>query len=58
MRVLLDRPSIEIFGNDGRIVITAQRGLKGEVGTVKAFTEGGTAKLISLEVNELESVWK
>ena len=58
MRVLLDRPSIEIFGNDGRIVITAQRGPKGQVSTVKAFADGGNAKLVSLEVNELESVWK
>ena len=58
IRVLLDRPSIEIFGNNGRVVITNPRGSKGEVSTVSAFAEGGTAKLISLEVNELESVWK
>ena len=57
IRVLLDRPSIEIFGNDGRIVITVPRGTKGQVGTVKAFAVGGQTTLVSLKVNELKSIW-
>ncbi|MBA7669408.1 hypothetical protein ES703_77538 [subsurface metagenome] len=30
----------------------------GDVGTVKAFAKGGEAKLVKLEANELESIWK
>ena len=58
MQVLLDRPMIEICGNDGAIYITDDRGKRGEVASVTAFANGGPAKLIALEVHELKSIWK
>ena len=58
MRVIVDRPMIEICGNDGRVYITSGRVKRGNVSAVKAFAEGGKAKLLKLEVNELESIWK
>ena len=58
MRVLVDRPLLEICGNEGSIFITAPRTIKGDVQTVKAFAEGPGARLISLEVHELKSIWK
>jgi fructan beta-fructosidase len=58
IRVLVDRPMLEIIGNDGRVYITTARPARGEVKNVKAVATGGQAKLLSLEVNELDSIWK
>jgi fructan beta-fructosidase len=58
MQVLVDRPMLEIVGNRGRVFITKQREKKGEAASVKAFADGGDAKLLSLEVNELKSIWE
>jgi fructan beta-fructosidase len=58
MQVIVDRPMIEICGNDGRVYITSGRGTRGNVSAVKAFAEGGKARLIKLDVYELESIWK
>lgn len=57
MQVLVDRPMIETCGNGGAVFITAGRSRKGDVGEVKAFADGGGAKLVSLDVYELESIW-
>jgi len=58
MHVLLDRPMIEICGNDGAVYITSGRGKRGEVSSVSAFADGGPATLNLLEVHELKSIWK
>ena len=58
IRVLIDRPMMEIIGNKGRVYITRPREKKGEVETVEAFATGGEARLLRLKVNELESIWK
>jgi sucrose-6-phosphate hydrolase SacC (GH32 family) len=57
MQVLVDRPMLEIVGNHGRVFITKPREKKGEVASVKGFADGGEAKLLRLEVNELKSIW-
>jgi fructan beta-fructosidase len=58
IQVLVDRPMMEICGNDGEVFITSGRGRRGDVDTVSAFADGGEARLVSLEVYELESIWK
>ncbi len=58
MRVIVDRPMIEICGNDGAVYITSSRGKRGDVSAIKAFANGGPAKLVSLEVHELKSIWE
>ena len=58
MQVIVDRPMIEICGNDGQVYITSGRGKRGDVSAVTAFAEGGKARLIRLDVYELESIWK
>ncbi|NQU24093.1 MAG: glycoside hydrolase family 32 protein, partial [Candidatus Nealsonbacteria bacterium] len=58
IRVLVDRPMLEIIGNDGRVYITTTRPARGDVKKVRAVAAGGQAKLLNLEVNELESIWK
>jgi fructan beta-fructosidase len=58
LRILVDRTSLEIFGNDGAVVISLcflppddERGLE-------LYAVGGTARIASLEVYELASAWK
>ena len=60
LRVLVDRPMLEICGNAGRVYITRKRASPGPsaISKVKAFVAGGHAKLVQLEVYELESIWK
>ncbi len=60
IRILVDRPMLEIIGNDGRVYITRKRAIPGpaDIPTIKAFATGATAKLIKLQVNELKSIWK
>jgi len=57
LRLLVDRTSIDIFGNEGRLympmgVIVPQDNLSLEV-----FAKGGSAKIHSLQVHELKSAW-
>jgi hypothetical protein len=49
---------IEICGNRGRVFITAEREMRGEVGRIEAFATGGNARLVSLEAYELASIWR
>jgi len=58
IRVLMDRPILEVNGNHGRVVITTHREKKGQIDAVEAFAAGGTAKLAELKVHQLESIWK
>ena len=58
MQVIVDRPMIEICGNDGAVYITSGRGKRGDVSAIKAFADGGNAKLVSMEIHELNSIWK
>ena len=57
MQILIDRPMIEVCGNDGVVFITSGRGQKGKVAQIKAFAEGDGAELLSLEAYELKSIW-
>ena len=57
IRVLVDRPMLEIIGNHGRVFITMVRGAHGNVSSIKAFAQDGEAQLVHLEVNELKSIW-
>jgi len=58
MLVIVDRPMIEICGNDGRVYITSGRAKRGEVSAIEAFAEGGKARLLKLDVYELRSIWE
>lgn len=58
MHVLVDRPSMEIFANDGRAVFTADLRNVGEFSAVQAYTDGADARLTRLEVHELKSTWR
>ena len=58
MQILVDRPSMEIVGNGGRVVQTRVFQSDGPVESIRVFAEGGPVTLESLEVFELKSAWK
>jgi sucrose-6-phosphate hydrolase SacC (GH32 family) len=58
LRVLVDRGSVEVFGQDGRIamstgVIHPETNL-----SCRVFARGGSATVADLAVHELKSIWK
>ena len=58
MRLFLDWGSVEVFGNDGAAVITADIFPDPQRGGLELFADGGDAKLVSLKVSPLQSVWR
>lgn len=58
LRILVDRTSIEIFGNNGRIYMPIGAIPPDENKSLGIFSKGGTARAGSLVINELRSVWK
>jgi sucrose-6-phosphate hydrolase SacC (GH32 family) len=57
LRVLADRPSIEIFGNDGEVYFAKKRGDAGEV-SVRARATGGDVKVRQLVAWKVKSGWE
>ena len=57
LQILLDRTSIEVFGNDGRISMSSCFLPKDEDKSIEVYTVGGTVKIISLKVYKLRSIW-
>ena len=57
LEILVDRTSIEIFAQEGRLYMPMGVIPPDEDRTLEVFTEGGPATVRSLEVNELRSAW-
>jgi fructan beta-fructosidase len=57
LRVLVDRGSIEIFGDDGRVTISAGATPNPTDGNVELATKGGDLIVYSLNVAKLKSAW-
>lgn len=57
LRVLVDRTSMEVFANDGRVVLSSCFLPKAEDQSLGVFTTAGTRKLVSAEVHPLGSIW-
>ncbi len=53
LRVVVDTCSVEVFADDGRVVLSNQVFPAEGAGGVRVFTEGGTATVAALEVAEL-----
>ena len=58
LRILVDRVSIEIFANDGRIYMPVRAMHDEDEKGLEVFTEGGDTKINSLKVHELKSIWR
>jgi fructan beta-fructosidase len=56
LRVLVDRGSIEVFGNDGRVALSVGATFPDDDRTLKVFSRGGRVPF-SLEGHELKSAW-
>ncbi len=57
LRILVDRTSIEVFGNDGKVSMTSCFLPRPEDAGLELFSNGGDPKILSLTVCELKSVW-
>ncbi len=58
LRILVDRASIEIFANAGRVVMSSCFLPKPENRSLTAFAVGGPVRMISLRVHPLHSIWR
>ena len=57
LRILVDIPSVDIFGNNGRVYMPmkAVRDLNNK--SMKIYAKGGTAHIKKLIVHEMNSIW-
>ena len=57
LQVLLDRTSIEVFGNDGQVSLQTCFLADQADKSLSIYAIGGEAKIVSLDVYELNSIW-
>ncbi len=58
LRLLVDRGSIELFGNDGRVALSVGVFPADDDHSLEVFSRGGGVRLRSLEAFELKSAWE
>jgi fructan beta-fructosidase len=58
LRMLIDRISIEIFANDGKIYMPVRASAADNRKGLALFTTGGSTTIGSLKVYQLKSIWK
>jgi sucrose-6-phosphate hydrolase SacC (GH32 family) len=58
LRILVDRTSVEVFGNDGEVVIPCCFLPAGTSPSLEFFSHGGTAQIAFLKVHALKSIWR
>jgi len=58
LRVFVDWSSVEVFANDGYTVITDRIFPAPESQDVALYAEGGEARLVSMDVWNLRSIWR
>ncbi|WP_152679686.1 glycoside hydrolase family 32 protein [Paenibacillus sp. IHB B 3415] len=58
MSIFMDWSSIEVFGGDGTAVISDMIFPASESNGLELYAVGGNVKLVSLQINELGSIWR
>lgn len=58
LHIFVDWSSVEVFGNGGETSITDRIFPSPDSEDLSIFSEGGPVRLVSLDIWELESVWK
>ena len=58
LRLLVDRLSVEIFANEGRVYMPMRHVLDKEAGGVSVFAKGGKAVLSGVTAHEISSIWE
>ena len=57
LRLLIDKASVEIFGNDGRVYMPLTTDPQKHQEGVEVYSRGGSTKIRSLKIHELKSIW-
>jgi sucrose-6-phosphate hydrolase SacC (GH32 family) len=57
LRILVDRTSVEVFANDGEWVMPCCFVPKPEDQSIVLFAEGGRARISSLRIHRVKSIW-
>jgi sucrose-6-phosphate hydrolase SacC (GH32 family) len=57
IRALVDRTSLEVYGNDGRVALTSCFLPRAKEKGLELFAEGGSARVVSLQVYSLRTAW-
>ena len=57
LHIFVDWSSVEVFAGDGRVVITDQIFPKPSSDGLSLFANGGIARLVSLHIWQLRSIW-
>jgi sucrose-6-phosphate hydrolase SacC (GH32 family) len=57
LQILVDRASIEIFGNDGRVYLPIGVILPDDKPALEVFTKGAPLRVNTMDVFELKSIW-
>jgi fructan beta-fructosidase len=57
LRLLIDRGSLEVFGNDGRVALSVGVTPAADKRAVEVFSRGGSTRVRSLELFKLHSAW-
>ena len=57
LRCIVDRTSVEIFANGGRIYMPCRLRADDDNKSIAAFARGGAAAATSIELRELNSIW-
>ncbi len=57
LQVLVDRTSLEVFGNHGKVSMSSCFLPEEAARNLEFYSEGGAVKVISLTLNELKSIW-
>jgi beta-fructofuranosidase len=58
LHIYLDRSSVEVFANDGRLAISSRIYPKPESLRLGLFARYGSIELVSLNIWRLEDIWK
>jgi fructan beta-fructosidase len=58
LHVFVDRSSVEVFANDGERVLSERIYPPPGSDGIELYADGGTGKIISLTIWEMNSVWK
>ena len=57
LRIIVDRTSLEVFANDGRVSFTSFFVADPQLKDLSLTAVGGTAKIVKLDVHQLKSAW-
>lgn len=58
MRILLDWSSVEIFGGNGEVTLTAQIFPNDDGTDVRVFSTGGDTNGVTIKAKEVGSAWQ